>query len=427
MRGSGRSSAPLELQWNCDQGAAWCPLSRREALRSSLPDAHRSVGPRSRKVSAERSSGSCRRGSCPAGQAQAPCHGRVLRVLPHPAPADPPQPPTVPLSAVLGVTVPLSPAVCGLCRRADCDPAVVGQLCSAEGLCVHENCLYHSSGLLQRGADEEGFYGFLFPDIREQLRAVANKRCCICQQPGASVICHRQMRRPSLTGRSRSRRCSRAFHLPCGSESGCISQYFGEYKSFCWKHQPVQQLRGVQQHRSPCYVCFEEVSEQPCYGTLVCPACASAWFHRGCIRQMALAAGLHHLRCPICRNETEFRAEMLRLGIKIPDRDAAWELDDEEMANLPRSVLCSSCSSWGNHQLCTAPRADADSWQCSHCSNMSAGDRVQQLGRQGPRGHVATTAVLGPEDLWKEGVCPTHSSVCGHSQWLMPTSSAVAI
>ncbi|XP_030318338.1 PHD finger protein 7 [Calypte anna] len=225
-------------------------------------------------------------------------------------------------------------AVCRLCRRADCDPAIVGQLCSAEGLCVHENCLYHSSGLLQRGADEEGFYGFLFPDIREQLRAVANKRCCICQQPGASVICHRQMRRPSVTGRSRSRRCSRAFHLPCGSERGCISQYFGEYKSFCWKHQPVQQLRGVQQHRSPCYVCFEEVSEQPCYGTLVCPACASAWFHRACIRQMALAAGLHHLRCPICRNETEFRAEMLRLGIKIPDRDAAWELDDEEMANL---------------------------------------------------------------------------------------------
>ncbi|KFO94967.1 G2/M phase-specific E3 ubiquitin-protein ligase, partial [Calypte anna] len=146
------------------------------------------------------------------------------------------------------------------------------------------------------------------------------QRCCICQQPGASVICHRQMRRPSVTGRSRSRRCSRAFHLPCGSERGCISQYFGEYKSFCWKHQPVQQLRGVQQHRSPCYVCFEEVSEQPCYGTLVCPACASAWFHRACIRQMALAAGLHHLRCPICRNETEFRAEMLRLGIKIPDR-----------------------------------------------------------------------------------------------------------
>uniref|UniRef100_A0A8V5G3D9 PHF7/G2E3-like PHD zinc finger domain-containing protein n=1 Tax=Melopsittacus undulatus TaxID=13146 RepID=A0A8V5G3D9_MELUD len=70
-------------------------------------------------------------------------------------------------------------------RKAQCpealleenDPSVLGQFCRQDGLCVHENCLYHASRLNQRGADEEGFYGFLFPDIQEELKRVAQKRC----------------------------------------------------------------------------------------------------------------------------------------------------------------------------------------------------------------------------------------------------------
>ncbi|KAK2537517.1 hypothetical protein Q9233_002821 [Columba guinea] len=82
--------------------------------------------------------------------------------------------------------------VCRLCQRADCDPDVVGRLCHQDGLCVHENCLYHASGLEQRGADDEGFYGFLFSDIQQKLKQVAQKgqalrsalhhfRCPLCQ------------------------------------------------------------------------------------------------------------------------------------------------------------------------------------------------------------------------------------------------------
>uniref|UniRef100_A0A8V5G7Q5 PHF7/G2E3-like PHD zinc finger domain-containing protein n=1 Tax=Melopsittacus undulatus TaxID=13146 RepID=A0A8V5G7Q5_MELUD len=65
--------------------------------------------------------------------------------------------------------------LCGFCQRADCNPEVLGQFCRQDGLCVHENCLYHASRLNQRGADEEGFYGFLFPDIQEELKRVAQK------------------------------------------------------------------------------------------------------------------------------------------------------------------------------------------------------------------------------------------------------------
>ncbi|XP_042660945.1 PHD finger protein 7-like [Tyto alba] len=239
--------------------------------------------------------------------------------------------------------------VCGLCRQDNCDADMVGQLCQKGGLCVHENCLYHASGLMQRGANEEGFYGFLFPDIRQELKRVAQKRCHICQLPGASVTCRAR--------RCRGRRCRRIFHFPCGSKRGCVSQFFGEFRSFCWKHRPVQRVRAVQQDQTLCLICQEGVAERPCYDTLVCPACASAWFHRGCIQGQALRSGFHHFCCPLCRNREQFLEEMFRLGIRIPDRDAAWEEED------------------GTHQLCSAlGEDDAVSWDCSDCRGMDAGE-----------------------------------------------------
>uniref|UniRef100_A0A663E466 PHD finger protein 7 n=1 Tax=Aquila chrysaetos chrysaetos TaxID=223781 RepID=A0A663E466_AQUCH len=273
-----------------------------------------------------------------------------------------------------------------MCRRAHCDPEVVGQLCCQDGLCVHENCLYHASGLSQRGADEEGFYGFLLPDIWQELERVAQKRCCICRLRGASVTCQR-------------RRCPRSFHFPCGRERGCVSQFFGEFKSFCWKHRPVQRVRAVQQEQTACLVCREVVARRPRYDTLVCPTCASAWFHRCCIQGQALRSALHHFRCPLCQDVDAFQEEMFRLGIKIPDRDAAWEEDgsfadhhvrhsscDASQCLCPvgreeaeekgpwRLLLCSSCGSCGTHQLCSAVGEDTDSWECGDCSDTGTGE-----------------------------------------------------
>ncbi|GAB0198116.1 PHD finger protein 7-like [Grus japonensis] len=204
---------------------------------------------------------------------------------------------------------PREEAVCGLCRRGDCDPEIFGQLCRQNRLLIHENCLYHASRLMQRGADEEGFYGFLFPDIRQELKRVAQKSCCICRLRGASVTC-------------KSRRCRRTFHFPCGSERGCISQFFGEFKSCCWTApRPLhRRVRAVQHGQTPCLICLEAVAGRPTYDTLVCPACASAWFHRRCIQGQALRSALHYFRCPLCRDMATFQAEMFRLGIKIPDR-----------------------------------------------------------------------------------------------------------
>ncbi|NXV86027.1 G2E3 ligase, partial [Calonectris borealis] len=132
-------------------------------------------------------------------------------------------------------------------------------------------------------------------------------RCCICRLWGASVTCR---------GRPR------IFHFPCGSERGCVSQFFREFKS-CWKHRPVQRVQTVQQEQTPCLICLEAVAGWPCYKTFVCPACASAWFHRRCIQGGGITPGpcsLHHFCCPLCQDVATFQAEMFRLDIKIPDR-----------------------------------------------------------------------------------------------------------
>lgn len=43
------------------------------------------------------------------------------------------------------------------------------------------------------------------------------QRCCVCRKKGATVACWQK-------------RCSRRFHLPCSSQRGCISQFFGKYR-----------------------------------------------------------------------------------------------------------------------------------------------------------------------------------------------------
>ncbi|XP_025892754.1 PHD finger protein 7-like [Nothoprocta perdicaria] len=288
-------------------------------------------------------------------------------------------------------------AACALCRRADSDSELFGQTCHQDGLCVHENCLYHASGLSQRGADGEGFYGFLLPDIRQELKRAAHKTCCICRRRGASVACQ-------------GRRCPRNFHFPCGGERGCVSQFFGEFKSFCWQHRPVQRLRALRRGRSRCLICQEPVAGRPRFGTLVCPACRSAWFHRACIQGQALRSALHHFRCPLCQDTDTFQAEMFRLGIQIPDRDAAWELEgafddhyrrhsscDAARCLCPggrqqaddegpwRLLLCNSCGSRGTHRECGGLGEEVGSWECGDCAGAGTGWGSSQNSRHATR------------------------------------------
>uniref|UniRef100_A0A674JKU1 PHD finger protein 7 n=1 Tax=Terrapene triunguis TaxID=2587831 RepID=A0A674JKU1_9SAUR len=220
--------------------------------------------------------------------------------------------------------------------------------------------------------------------------------CCVCGCKGASIACQ-------------GRKCTKNFHFPCGSERGCIYQFFGEFKSFCWKHRPVQRVRRRQQQAETiCIICLESMPGKPSYSAMVCPACKHAWFHRGCIQGHALRAALYHFRCPRCRDMGTFQREMFRMGIKIPDRDAAWEADGafsdqyhrhsrcdagcclyvggrEQFAEVGpwQLLLCNSCGSQGTHRRCASLGATRGPWECEDCAE-PAGAGKERLERRRP-------------------------------------------
>ncbi|OXB55673.1 hypothetical protein ASZ78_001981, partial [Callipepla squamata] len=211
------------------------------------------------------------------------------------------------------------------------------------------------------------------------------QKCCICRHRGASVRCQHE-------------NCSRTFHFPCGRERGCVSQLFGEYRSFCWLHAPKQQARPVPQEHRQCTVCMEAVEERLSFNTLTCPACNTAHFHRYCVQRQARIAGQHRFHCLFCWDVENIRTEMFRLGIQIPSMDP--ESDEEEdcqelsqqnsscsagtclcpngrgycgTAGPWRLLLCRSCGSRGTHRFCSTVTDSSDSWECANCVDTDSG------------------------------------------------------
>ncbi|XP_057264022.1 G2/M phase-specific E3 ubiquitin-protein ligase-like, partial [Pezoporus wallicus] len=130
--------------------------------------------------------------------------------------------------------------------------------------------------------------------------------CFVCGERGATVTCQEMG-------------CDRRFHLPCAVEGGCITRYFLPFSSFCWEHRPQQQELAAPEDTN-CLICRDPVEGRTTYGTMVCPACKHAWFHRACIQGQAMRAGAFCLRCPLCQNTKLFLTEMLLMGIQIPIR-----------------------------------------------------------------------------------------------------------
>ncbi|NWY55755.1 G2E3 ligase, partial [Chionis minor] len=133
------------------------------------------------------------------------------------------------------------------------------------------------------------------------------QRCFVCGESGATITC-------------REMSCDRSFHLPCAMEGGCITQFSGAYRSFCWEHRPQQEVEAVPEEDTTCLICMDPVGDRKSYTTMVCPACKSAWFHRGCIQGQATRAGFTCFRCPLCRDSEAFISDMLTMGIRIPVR-----------------------------------------------------------------------------------------------------------
>ncbi|KFR13015.1 G2/M phase-specific E3 ubiquitin-protein ligase, partial [Opisthocomus hoazin] len=187
--------------------------------------------------------------------------------------------------------------------------------------------------------------------------------------------------------------CNRSFHLPCAVEGGCITQFFGCYRSFCWEHRPEQAVEAALEDNTTCLICLELlVGDRRSYGTLVCPACKHAWFHRVCIQGQAMRAGIF-FRCPLCRDGHLFLAEMLTMGIRVPLRLPSWENNQAYRAQSEQHrrcdasdclcpggreqaeeegpwqlLLCSSCAAEGTHKRCSFLKHSTTIWECDSCA-----------------------------------------------------------
>ncbi|XP_061329961.1 G2/M phase-specific E3 ubiquitin-protein ligase-like [Pezoporus flaviventris] len=225
-------------------------------------------------------------------------------------------------------------AACVLCRRAEAAPDICGPKRNYEWGCAHRFCLLFASDLHPQGTEEEEEIGFSLMDILLTVYQAAQMVCFVCGERGATVTCQEMG-------------CDRRFHLPCAVEGGCITRYFLPFSSFCWEHRPQQQELAAPEDTN-CLICRDPVEGRTTYGTMVCPACKHAWFHRACIqvavvpllraRQplsstrasltlflfllqgQAMRAGAFCLRCPLCQNTKLFLTEMLLMGIQIPIR-----------------------------------------------------------------------------------------------------------
>ncbi|XP_055989585.1 G2/M phase-specific E3 ubiquitin-protein ligase isoform X1 [Sorex fumeus] len=272
---------------------------------------------------------------------------------------------------------------CVFCRKNEDCPNKYGEKKINEkwNLAVHYYCLLMSSGIWQRGKEEEGLYGFLLEDIRKEVNRASKLKCSVCKKNGASIGCV-------------APRCKRSYHFPCGLERECIFQFTGNFASFCWHHRPVQMITATSYRDSlPCTICLEFIEPIPTYSVLRSPCCKNAWFHRDCLQVQAINAGMFFFRCTICNNTDVFQKEMLRMGIHIPEKDASWELEENAYQELlqhyercdvrrcrckegrdysmPDSEWeikrCQCCGSSGTHLACSSLRSWEQNWECLDC------------------------------------------------------------
>ncbi|XP_042694659.1 PHD finger protein 7-like [Centrocercus urophasianus] len=299
--------------------------------------------------------------------------------------------------------------VCMLCRRADVHPDVCGPMLGESGLCVHKFCLFFADGLYEHTAGQRAVLKIPLDAIRCAIEEAEQKHCFVCGDKGASIYC-------AETG------CEHSFHLPCATDGECVTQFFGQHRSFCCEHRPQQAEEAAPEQDTNCVICLEPVGDKKSYHTMVCPVCTQAWFHRSCIQAQAMSAGILRFRCPVCKDRMRFRKEMHLLGIQIPARRPTWE-DKESYETLHKIhqrcdageclytegreqeegdgpwelLLCTSCAAQGTHRLCSNLSNSLSSWECDSCAGVGTASSAE-------------SQLAGPSTASQEAPGPSHSS-----------------
>ncbi|XP_034489857.1 uncharacterized protein LOC117793602 [Drosophila innubila] len=262
---------------------------------------------------------------------------------------------------------------CLLCRSSKLNELLLGTPHFSQGHVVHQNCLYLSSNLVQRGDEVNDICCFTLKDIKDESRRTQNLTCCYCHKGGANIGCCNMS-------------CRRTFHTYCGIQNGAQNQYTGTYKSFCNLHIKSYSERPKAQVK--CAICMDpligERESFSCTKYIQGKCCNNGWYHKDCLQRYADSAG-YFFKCPLCNNSKQFRLVAL-WGITVPDRDASWEQTDAfaDQLEVPLNCTaikcrnkagrksskellnyCTLCGGNPMHPECTTSKAD--DYCCNDC------------------------------------------------------------
>ncbi|KAK7153100.1 hypothetical protein R3I93_011108 [Phoxinus phoxinus] len=326
--------------------------------------------------------------------------------------------------------------ICSLCKRCDNIPEKYGEKITLQqhNLTVHYFCLLMSSGICQRGEEDEDVHGFLVGDINKEIRRSSRLRCTHCKKVGASVGCS-------------IKSCRQMVHMPCGVEQEFVFQFTDLFPSFCKKHAPSQSCVSSPSLPLSCSICLEPIESVLSYNVIKCPACHGSWFHRDCVQHYAHSAAKFFFKCTLCNNKDQFQQEMLRMGIYIPERDASWELEENAYGELLQVyqhcdavkclshkgrkhscqsglfeiVRCKLCGSRGTHRKCSNIRHYDTDWVCADCKAAVEENKSVQLPN-----HVESPLAIRQERkrLFKN-ISDFHSSLITKRQRVPATSPEV--
>ncbi|CAG2111466.1 unnamed protein product [Medioppia subpectinata] len=236
-----------------------------------------------------------------------------------------------------------------------------------------------SSGLVQRGADSEGIYGFLVEDIRKEHKRGERLRCSYCKNNGATIGCA-------------IKSCKTMFHLPCGLKSQALCQFFDKFE--------YEELKSGIEAKNDCPICYTGLKFDEGVDVLA-TVCCDKLIHRLCIQKQALSAG-YFFKCPLCNSGQEFKEMVQIQGIYVPKQDASWETEanrfddlyrrhsrcDQEECFCPNGrnhssdarnwqlLICDTCGSKGAHWQCIGRSNYVDVWNCDDCLQVE--ERIRQ-------------------------------------------------
>ncbi|PSN36951.1 hypothetical protein C0J52_15884 [Blattella germanica] len=281
------------------------------------------------------------------------------------------------------------PVTCQFCNQSEDNELLYGKFYQlGTDIITHYYCLLLSSNMEQNGRDNEGILGFLRADILKELKRGRRLACAYCRLTGATLACCVS-------------KCKKVFHLPCGRKAGSLHQFYGEFKSYCATHRPIQKIDAavreqIKTSEVTCPICYDTVDHTDYKSTLWAPCCrVKALFHRDCVQKLAMSAG-YFFKCPLCNNKPNFLLAMQANGIFIPERDASWEMVpnayqellhrhhrcDAQRCRCPKGrnhemtgsswelMLCKYCGSQGVHIGCGNLKWSNPDWECNDCKAM---------------------------------------------------------